>query len=88
MRKFAYMLLLVSCYLAKVVYAEEVVLPDVKLSDDSANKTKQKQIGNISVESANMEDRKAWKINGLRPRWYTLWMKPLSKIVQLFKKAD
>ncbi|MEA5137723.1 glycosyltransferase family 2 protein [Arcicella rigui] len=37
---------------------------------------------------ANMEDRKAWKINGLRPRWYTLWMKPLSKIVQLFKKAD
>jgi glycosyltransferase involved in cell wall biosynthesis len=33
---------------------------------------------------ANMEDRKAWRINGLKPHWYTLWMKPLSKISQLF----
>lgn len=36
---------------------------------------------------ANMEDRRAWKINNLKPRWYTLWMKPISKIAQLFKKA-
>ncbi len=34
---------------------------------------------------ANQEDRKAWKLNGLKPKWYTLWWKPLSKIVQLFK---
>ncbi len=34
---------------------------------------------------ANQEDRKAWKVNGLQPKWYTLWWKPLSKIVQLFK---
>lgn len=34
---------------------------------------------------ANQEDRKAWKVNGLKPKWYTLWKKPLSKIVQLFK---
>lgn len=34
---------------------------------------------------ANQEDRKAWKINQLRPRWYTLWWKPLSKIKQLFQ---
>ena len=37
---------------------------------------------------ANMEDRRAWKINNLKPNWYTLWMKPLSKITQLFKKGE
>ncbi len=35
---------------------------------------------------ANREDRRAWKINDLKPRWYTLWMKPLGKIKQLFAK--
>ena len=35
---------------------------------------------------ANNEDRKAWKINGLKPRFYTLYAKPLRKIIQLFKK--
>ncbi len=34
---------------------------------------------------ANLEDRKAWKINNLMPKWYTLWWKPLSKITQLLK---
>jgi glycosyltransferase len=33
---------------------------------------------------ANMEDRKAWDINGLRPRWYTLLLKPIQKIPQYF----
>lgn len=36
--------------------------------------------------TANLEDRKAWKVNNLKPRWYTLWWKPLSKITQLFVK--
>ncbi|WP_367914295.1 glycosyltransferase family 2 protein [Leadbetterella sp. DM7] len=36
---------------------------------------------------ANREDRKAWKINDLQPRWYTLWMKPLGKIGQLFARG-
>ena len=31
---------------------------------------------------ANKEDRRAWKINGLKPKWYTLWWKPLSKVFQ------
>ncbi|MCR9063770.1 MAG: glycosyltransferase [Cytophagales bacterium] len=35
---------------------------------------------------ANKEDRKAWQINGLKPKWYTLYMKPLSKINQFFVK--
>lgn len=31
---------------------------------------------------ANMEDRKAWKINGLTPKWYTLLLKPAIKLKQ------
>jgi glycosyltransferase involved in cell wall biosynthesis len=33
---------------------------------------------------ANREDRKAWEVNGLRPRFYTLYFKPLRKILQFF----
>jgi len=33
---------------------------------------------------ANIEDRKAWKINDLKPKWYTLYLKPLNKISQFF----
>lgn len=35
--------------------------------------------------TANKEDRMAWKVNNLKPRWYTLWWKPISKISQLFQ---
>jgi len=31
---------------------------------------------------ANKEDRRAWDMNGLTPRWYTIYAKPLSKIFQ------
>lgn len=44
---------------------------------------------NVSLKNrirANNEDRKAWKINGLKPHFYTLYAKPLRKIIQLFKK--
>lgn len=37
---------------------------------------------------ANMEDRRAWKLNNLQPKWYTLWWKPISKIGQLFSKGE
>lgn len=42
-------------------------------------------VSNVSLKNrirANKEDRRAWKINDLRPRWYTLYAKPLSKIFQ------
>jgi glycosyltransferase involved in cell wall biosynthesis len=32
---------------------------------------------------ANLEDRKAWEINGLKPYFFTLFLKPLRKITQL-----
>lgn len=34
---------------------------------------------------ANMEDRAAWKMNGLKPGLFTLYRKPLSKLLQYIK---
>ncbi len=45
---------------------------------------------NVSLKNrirANQEDRRAWKMNGLKPNPLTLYMKPLRKIIQLFKKS-
>ena len=42
---------------------------------------------NVSVQNrinANNEDRKAWHANGLKPRFYTSYLKPLRKISQFF----
>lgn len=42
---------------------------------------------NVTVQNrllANLEDRKAWEINGLKPRFYTLYLKPLRKLFQFF----
>jgi glycosyltransferase involved in cell wall biosynthesis len=42
---------------------------------------------NISARNriiANLEDRKAWEKNGLHPRFYTLYLKPLRKLLQFF----
>ncbi|MBM3427470.1 MAG: hypothetical protein FJX95_01655 [Bacteroidetes bacterium] len=33
---------------------------------------------------ANQQDRLSWKINGLQPKWYTLWLKPIRKLSQFF----
>lgn len=33
---------------------------------------------------ANQQDRLSWHLNGLTPKWYTLWLKPLRKIIQFF----
>jgi glycosyltransferase involved in cell wall biosynthesis len=46
---------------------------------------------NVTVQNrlnANLEDRKAWAINGLKPRFYTLYLKPLRKILQFFSTRD
>ena len=42
-------------------------------------------VSNVSLKNrirANREDRLAWKINGLKPKWFTLLRKPLSKLIQ------
>jgi glycosyltransferase involved in cell wall biosynthesis len=35
---------------------------------------------------ANLEDRKAWAVNDLKPYFFTLWLKPLRKIRQFFNR--
>jgi glycosyltransferase len=35
---------------------------------------------------ANREDRLAWKLNGLQPHFFTLYMKPIRKIGQFIIK--
>jgi glycosyltransferase involved in cell wall biosynthesis len=37
---------------------------------------------------ANLEDKMAWKLNGLKPRLTTTLLKPLRKIGQYFKRGD
>ncbi|GAB2636351.1 glycosyltransferase family 2 protein [Emticicia sediminis] len=44
---------------------------------------------NASIKNrikANKEDRRAWEMNGIQPRWYTLYAKPLSKVFQWILK--
>jgi glycosyltransferase involved in cell wall biosynthesis len=45
-------------------------------------------VSNKSVKNrleANKNDRLAWKINGLKPFWFTTWLKPVRKIGQFFR---
>jgi hypothetical protein len=42
-------------------------------------------VSNAKVKNriaANREDRRAWSVNGLTPKFYTLLLKPLRKLVQ------
>jgi glycosyltransferase involved in cell wall biosynthesis len=46
-------------------------------------------ISNASVKNrirANREDREAWRMNDLKPYFFTLYLKPLRKIMQFLKK--
>lgn len=46
-------------------------------------------VSNKSLENrlkANTGDRTAWTLNGLTPYWFTLWLKPLRKILQFISK--
>lgn len=43
---------------------------------------------NASVSNrlkAREEDKKAWRVNDLKPAWYTIWMKPLRKLGQFIR---
>ncbi|MDM8540770.1 glycosyltransferase family 2 protein [Desulfococcaceae bacterium HSG9] len=48
-------------------------------------------VSNASVKNrllANYNDRRAWRINGLKPFPWTLYLKPLSKIVQYIRQPE
>lgn len=36
---------------------------------------------------ANKDDRRAWDVNKIKPKWYTLLLKPLSKLTQFILKS-
>jgi glycosyltransferase len=45
---------------------------------------------NVSLKNrlrANRMDRRAWEVNGLQPRFWTLWAKPLRKVGQFLARA-
>ena len=46
-------------------------------------------VSNVSIKNrlkANREDKRAWEMNELKPKPYTLIFKPLSKVLQFVKK--
>ena len=46
-------------------------------------------VSNASIKNrlrANREDHEAWRINDLKPYFFTLYLKPLRKIIQFIKK--
>jgi glycosyltransferase involved in cell wall biosynthesis len=47
-------------------------------------------VSNVSLFvrlKANIEDKMAWKLNGMKPKLFTRFLKPASKIMQYFKKV-
>ncbi len=73
-----YELMLRFCYFnsLKVAYLPEVIIK-MRLGGQS-NRSFKNRI------KANIQDRNAWVINGVTPKWYTLLLKPVSKIKQYF----
>lgn len=63
--------------------AKTAYIPDVLV------KMRTGGVSNISLQNrlrANSMDRLAWRINDLTPRFWTLHMKPLSKLGQFFRR--
>lgn len=63
--------------------AKAVYIPDVLV------KMRTGGVSNASFRNrlrANRMDRLAWRINGLHPRPWTMYMKPLSKLNQFFRR--
>lgn len=73
-----YELMLRYCYFnqTKVAYLPQVIVK-MRLGGQSNRSLKNRL-------KANLQDRKAWVINGKPAPWYTLLLKPLSKIKQYF----
>ncbi len=74
---YEFMLRMIHKHRIKVGYVPDVL---VKMRIGGAsNKSIFNRIKN------NLEDRKAWKINNIKPSFFTLFIKPISKIGQFFK---
>ena len=62
----------------KVIYLPEVIIK--MRMGGASNSTILNKI------KANIEDRKAWQMNGLKPSAFFMFRKPLRKVMQYFKK--
>lgn len=63
---------------AKIAYMDEVTI--VMRAGGISNSSLQNRL------RANREDRLAWELNGLKPYFFTLWLKPLRKLKQYVSK--
>ncbi|HLL97166.1 MAG TPA: glycosyltransferase family 2 protein [Spirosoma sp.] len=63
---------------AKLSYMDEVTI--VMRDGGVSNSSLQNRL------RANAEDRLAWELNGMKPYFFTLWLKPLRKISQYINK--
>lgn len=72
------MLRMMYKYSIKMTYLPEIVT--VMRVGGVSNKT----VGNRL--KANQSDRAAWQLNGLKPYWFTLWLKPIRKVLQFVYK--
>jgi glycosyltransferase involved in cell wall biosynthesis len=72
------LLRLIHKHRLKIAYLQEitVLMRAGGASNDSAK----------SRIKANQNDRKAWELNNLKPYFFTLWLKPLRKIVQFINR--
>jgi glycosyltransferase involved in cell wall biosynthesis len=68
------MLRLMYKYSIKMAYLPEIVT--VMRAGGVSNKTVENRL------KANKSDRAAWQLNGLKPYWFTLWLKPIRKVLQ------
>jgi len=73
-------------FMLRVIYKEKIslaYLPTilVKMRDGGeSNQTIKSRV------RGNCEDREAWKINGLRPYWFTRYLKPMRKLLQYVQR--
>jgi glycosyltransferase involved in cell wall biosynthesis len=68
------MLRLIHKHRIKLAYIPEIL---VNMRSGGAS-----NLNLMSRLNANRADRKAWRVNGLRPYWFTLYLKPLRKVSQ------
>ncbi len=74
-------------FLLRVIHKEQIkltylpeILVKMRIGGESNRSIKNRIRG-------NNEDNKAWKINGLRPYWFTRYLKPARKIIQYIQRS-
>ena len=72
------MLRMIHKYNIKLIYLPEILI-NMRVGGASNN-------GFLNRLKANRNDAKAWEINGLKPYFFTIWLKPFRKLGQYILK--